>query len=69
MSTLVSEIAQSGKITTGCIITQYLERKAKAADRGSKARRSLGNAYALYVLSEAFVEGHEEGTRSSIQQS
>ena len=35
----------------------YLERKTRAADRGSKARRSLGNLYALLVLAEDFANG------------
>ena len=55
MSTFVSEIAQASEISTGCTIIQYMERKTEAADRGSKARRSLGNLYALYVPCEAFV--------------
>ncbi|MEP2533489.1 hypothetical protein [Shimia sp.] len=37
------------------LLVQYLERKTRAATRGSKARRSLGNLYALYVIAEDYL--------------
>ncbi|MBN2630451.1 MAG: hypothetical protein JXR75_07915, partial [Rhodobacteraceae bacterium] len=40
-----------------------MERKTKAATRGAKARRSLGNVYALLVLAEDFVAGKPDGSR------
>jgi hypothetical protein len=40
-----------------------MERKTKAATRGAKARRSLGNVYALLVLAEDFAVGKPEGSR------
>ena len=63
MPTFVSEIAKTAGVSVDCTLVQYLERKTKAADRGSKARRSLGNLYALYVLCEAFVEGHDNAKK------
>lgn len=47
--------AQRFGINRDCLAYKYLQRKTKAADRGSKARRSLGNLYALKVLSEDFI--------------
>jgi hypothetical protein len=44
------------------IIHKYIERKTKASDRDSKARRSLGNLYALYVLCDDYVTGNENGS-------
>jgi len=63
MPSFVSDIARENGVRPGSTLFQYLERKTKAVDRGSKARRSLGNLYALYVLCEAFVEGHTQGTQ------
>ena len=37
-------------------LLQYLNIKTRAASRGSKARPSLGNIYALYVLVEDYVQ-------------
>ena len=36
-------------------LLQYINRKTKSADRGSKARSSFANLYALYVLIEDYV--------------
>lgn len=52
----VFEIAKKHNIAQDHLLVQYLERKTQAVDRGSKARRSLGNLYALLVLSEDYVE-------------
>lgn len=53
----VQRIAESFGVPSDHLVVQYLERKTKAVDRGSKARRSLGNLYALYVVAEDFLEG------------
>jgi len=55
--TFVGEIAAKHGVTTDHLLVQYLERKTRAVDRGSKARRSLGNLYALLVLAEDYVAG------------
>lgn len=55
----VQRIAESFGVPPDHLVVQYLERKTKAVDRGSKARRSLGNLYALYVVAEDFVEGRQ----------
>lgn len=54
---LVEDIAVQHKVPMDNLLVQYLVRKTKAADRGSKARRSLGNLYALYVLVDDFLNG------------
>ena len=46
-------------------VVSYLKKKTAAVDRGSKARRSLGNLYALQVLAEDFCNGLEDGTQFS----
>lgn len=38
-------------------VIRYLAKKTQAVDRGSKARRSLGNLYALQVLAEDYANG------------
>lgn len=50
------------KVHSDSVIHQYIERKTKASDRDSKARRSLGNLYALYVLCNDYVAGNKEGS-------
>lgn len=47
-------------------ISKYLYRKTAAVDRGSKARRSLGNLYALKVLAEDLISGYSEGTQFTL---
>ena len=37
-------------------LLQYVERKTRSANRGSKARSSFANLYALYVLIEDYVD-------------
>ncbi|HFT8009239.1 TPA: hypothetical protein ACU9T0_001055 [Burkholderia cenocepacia] len=54
--TFVEELATNHGVATSHPLVQYLVRKTRAADRGSKARRSLGNVYALYVLAEDVLE-------------
>lgn len=55
--TFVEEKAEEYNIQKDNLIFQYLARKTRAADRGSKSRRSLGNLYALLVLAEDYIEG------------
>ncbi|MBA4781329.1 hypothetical protein [Blastomonas sp.] len=55
----VQRIAESRNVPTDHLVVQYLERKTKAVDRGSKARRSLGNLYALYVVAEDYLAGRQ----------
>jgi len=44
-------------------VLQYLNIKTRSADRGSKARSSFANLYAIYVLVEDYVKGRFAGTR------
>jgi len=37
-------------------LLQYINKKTKSANRGSKARSSFANLYALYVLIEDYVD-------------
>ena len=46
-------------------ISKYLSKKTLAVDKGSKARRSLGNLYAILVIAEDFISGNTEGTQFS----
>lgn len=50
----VADIAAKCGVPNNHLLVQYLERKTRAADRGSKARLSLGNLYALYVLADDY---------------
>lgn len=59
----VDEIAERHGIEKRSVVFQYMVRKTKASDRGSKARRSLGNLYALYVLAEDYLNENHEGSR------
>jgi hypothetical protein len=52
----VDEIAADYGVPPEHLLVVYLNRKTRAADRGSKARRSLGNLYALYVVAEDYVQ-------------
>lgn len=52
----VEDIAEEHGVPTKNLLVQYLIRKTRAADRGSKARRSLGNLYALFVLAEDYID-------------
>ena len=47
------------------LIYKYLKFKTKSVDRDSKARRSLGNIYALKVLIEDFLEDKVNGSSFS----
>lgn len=54
----IDDIAAAHGVPADNLLVQYLLRKTRAADRGSKARRSLGNLYALYVLAEDYLAGN-----------
>jgi hypothetical protein len=58
----LSAIADSYGIDRNSVVFKYLDRKTRASERGSKARRSLGNLYALYVLAEDYVNENFEGS-------
>lgn len=59
----VSVLAGRRGLSPDALLFRYLDRKTKAATRGAKARRSLGNVYALLVIAEDFIEGRENGSR------
>lgn len=61
-SFFVQEEAERYNVHDNSIIHQYITRKTKASDRDSKARRSLGNLYALYVLCQDYLNGNEIGS-------
>ncbi|WP_298720445.1 hypothetical protein [uncultured Oceanisphaera sp.] len=58
----VREEAANYSVQPDSVIYKYIDRKTKASDRGSKARRSLGNLYALYVICEDYVNERFEGS-------
>ena len=47
---------KADQILLSCPILQYINIKTKSADRGSKARGSFGNLYAIYVLVEDYIQ-------------
>lgn len=57
-SLFVKEEAERYNVQSNSIIHQYITRKTKASERDSKARRSLGNLYALYVLCQDYLNGN-----------
>lgn len=61
-ATFVQEEAAQYKVQPDSVMNKYIERKTKASDRDSKARRSLGNLYALYVICEDYVNGNLNGS-------
>ncbi len=62
MLNFIDETAETYNITKGCLVYDYIIHKTKASDRGSKARRSLGNLYALYVICEDYLAGNQNGS-------
>ena len=58
----VNETAANYDVPTDSVIHQYINKKTKASDRDSKARRSLGNLYALYVLCQNYLDGKYNGS-------
>lgn len=53
----IAQLAEANSVPETHPVVQYLMRKTRAVDRGSKARRSLGNLYALKVLAESYLHG------------
>ncbi len=58
----VQEEAARYNVLKNSIIHRYIIRKTKASERDSKARRSLGNLYALYVLCHEYLNDNETGS-------
>lgn len=59
----IKEIAKKYSIDEDSILFKYINLKTRAAGRGSKARLSLGNLYAIYVLCKAYLNGDYNGTQ------
>ncbi|WP_342597772.1 hypothetical protein VKI21_07965 [Cyanobacterium aponinum UTEX 3222] len=47
---------KSNEIFEKSYLIQYLNKKTKAANRGSKSRSSFANHYAIYVLVEDYIQ-------------
>lgn len=58
----VQENAIKYSVHGDSVIYRYVEKKTKAAQGDSKARRALGSLYALYVLCHDYLNGNEEGS-------
>lgn len=58
----LAELISDSGIALEHPVISYLIAKTKAVDRNSKARRSLGNLYALYVLCEDYADGKLSGS-------
>ena len=65
MSFDIEQIKAKFNISNNNLIYKYLKFKTKSVDRDSKARRSLGNIYALKVLIEDFLEDKVNGSSFS----
>lgn len=65
MLDFIDVIAQNHSIPQESLAYQYMRLKTRASDRSCKARRSLGNLYAIYVLCDDFVKGNTQGSRFS----
>lgn len=62
----IDELASHFNINQNSVVYRYIEKKTRASGRDSKARRSLGNLYALYVLCQAYNEGAKDGASFSV---
>lgn len=62
MTLFFDSIADTYNIDRTSLVYEYISLKTKAHDKGSKARRSLGNLYALYVVCEDFLKGNDKGS-------
>ena len=62
-SSFIQEEAIKYNVRNDSKIYKYIEKKTKAVDRDSKARRSLGNLYALYALCSQYIDGYEDGSK------
>ncbi|MCU6216514.1 type II restriction endonuclease [Enterobacter bugandensis] len=58
----LDNLAKQFNITQNSLLYRYLEKKTRASGRDSKARRSLGNLYALYVLCDAYNKNQKGGS-------
>ena len=65
MSFDIEQIKAKFNISNNNLIYKYLKFKTKSVDKDSKARRSLGNIYALKVLIEDFLEDKVNGSSFS----
>ncbi|GGC08950.1 hypothetical protein GCM10011352_39150 [Marinobacterium zhoushanense] len=65
-ASFIQALALKYDISPEITLYKYLERKTKASDRGSKARRSLGNLYALYVICEDYRDNKEGSSFSEL---
>ncbi len=64
-SELIKKNLKLHKVDEDHPVVSYLEKKTSASKENSKARRSLGNLYALYVVSEDFNLGKRKGSSFS----
>ncbi|MFV2251609.1 type II restriction endonuclease [Escherichia coli] len=62
----LDELASHFNINQNSVVYKYIEKKTRASGRDSKARRSLGNLYALYVLCQSYNEGAKNGASFSV---
>lgn len=62
----IDELASHFNINQNSVVYRYIEKKTRASGRDSKARRSLGNLYALYVLCQAYNKGAKDGASFSV---
>tara|TARA_Y100001968_G_C19413278_1_gene747558 strand:+ start:25 stop:1068 length:1044 start_codon:yes stop_codon:yes gene_type:complete len=65
-SDFFEELVSKANVSKDHPIVKYLFKKTLAVDRGSKARRSLGNLYAIQVLAEDYVNRLFDGSQFSI---
>ena len=60
LTTAFKSVAES--VFAASPVLQYINNKTRSADRGSKARSSFANLYAIYVLIEDYVNKGFAGT-------
>ena len=65
MSFDIEQLKKKYNISDDNLIYKYLKFKTKSVDKDSKARRSLGNIYALKVLIEDFNQNKKNGSSFS----
>mgnify|MGYP001482336522 FL=1 len=58
----IDKINEKYKINNDNYILKYLKLKTKSVNKDSKARKSLGNIYALKVLIEDFLNNKKNGS-------
>lgn len=61
----IEQIKKKYNISNDNLLYKYLKFKTKSVDKDSKARRSLGNIYALKVLIEDFLQDKKNGSSFS----